>query len=304
MIRLLIITLFCFTYLSSQSQMEKISEGFAEIQLISSMTPDQCKQKAIDQAKINAIENAFGSVVMEGNSLYTLNKETGSKIEFNQVFNSISDIYVNGEWVKDIEPNIEERITKNNEIFYKCKVIGLVREVKTNPAKFIAKPLSCENLPCATEVYKNGQDFYLYFKAPNDGYISVYADIPSETTTYRLLPYKNDKNNGSYKVKADAEYVFFSLKKPTMDIVSNIDELKWTLSENISIETNKLFVFYSPSQPIVKPILTNEKNSQKQKEVLDIPLNLKTDEFQKWQQSLRRQNPDIQLLTIYITIKP
>jgi hypothetical protein len=268
------------------------------------MTSDQCKQKAIDQAKINAIENAFGSVVMEGNSLYTLNKETGTKIEFNQVFNSISEIYVNGEWVKDIEPNIEERITKNNEIFYKCKVKGLVREIKNNPAKFISKPLSCENLPCVTEVYKNGQDFYLYFKAPNDGYVSVYADIPSEKTTYRLLPYKNDKNNGSYKVKADSEYFFFSTKKPTMDLVSSIDELKWTLSENVSIETNKLFIFYSPNQSIVKPILTNEKIYQKQNEGLDTPLNLKTEEFQKWQQSLRRQNPDIQLLTIYITIKP
>ena len=180
----------------------------------------------------------------------------------------------------------------------------MVREIKSNPAKFIVKPLSCENLPCVTEVYKTGQDFFMYFKAPNDGYVSVYVDIPSEQTTYRLLPYKNDKNNGSYKVKADVEYFFFSTKKTTMDIASNVDELKWTLNDNVSVETNKLFVFYSPDKPIIKPILKNDKDPQKEKQLLDTPLNLRTEEFQRWQQSLRKQNPDIQLQTIYITVKP
>jgi hypothetical protein len=294
----------CLTTFINYSQIEKISEGSAEVQLLPSMTSDQCKQKAIDQAKINAIENAFGSVVMEGNSLYTFNKETGNKIEFNQVFNSISDVYVNGEWIKDMEPYTEERVIKNNEIFYKCRVKGLVREIKISAAKFITKPISCEKLTCETDVFKNGQDFYLYFKAPNDGYVTVYADIPSEAATYRLLPYKNDKNNGSYKVKADAEYIFFSTKKPTMNVVSDIDELKWTLTENVSVETNKLFIFYSPEQPIIKPVLKNDKTAKNEKANLDTPLNLKTEDFQRWQQNLRKQNSAIQLITIYITVKP
>ena len=75
------------------------------------------------QAKINAIENAFGSIILEGNSLYTLNKQQGTKTEFNQVFNSISDVFVNGDWIKDINPPKTERIIKGEDIFYTANVL-------------------------------------------------------------------------------------------------------------------------------------------------------------------------------------
>lgn len=290
------------------SQIEKESAGYAEIKLFPSSTIEQTRQKAIDAAKINAIESAFGSVLMEGNSLYTVNKQEGTKAEFNQVFNSISDVFVNGDWIKDLEQPKVERVIKGEEIFYTASVKGIVRELKTNPAKFSIKALSCENKTCETEFFNNGQDFYLYFKAPNTGYMAVYLDIPTEHTTYRLLPYKQESNLGSVYVKADVEYIFFSPKKADPKKIAQVDELEWTLTDKTMPETNKLFVLYRPDVPLEKPILTSSKGgkakSSTQEKPLEIPLNLKSEDFQVWLQNLRSRNKDIQLMNLYLTIKP
>lgn len=302
----ILMLLFFSTFL--MAQIEKESSGFAEVKLIPSATIEQTKQKAIDAAKINAIESAFGSVLMEGNSLYTVNKQEGTKTEFNQVFNSISDVYVNGDWIKDLEQPVVERVIKGDDIYYTAKVKGLIRELKNNPAKFSIKALSCEDKTCETEFFNNGQDFYLYFKAPNSGYIAVYLDIPTEHTTYRLLPYKQESNVGSAAVKADVEYIYFSPKKADPKKVAMVDELVWSLTDKSMPETNKLFVLYRPELPLEKPILTASKSGKvktaNDPKPLEIPLSLKSEDFQVWLQQLRSRNKDIQLQNLYVTIKP
>ena len=194
----------------SQKQIE--SSGEAELELQGNSTPEQTKLKVIDLAKINAIENVFGQVVLEGNSLYTVNKQQNSKVEFNQVFNSISDVYVNGEWIKDLLTSVVEIKTVNDKILYKATVKGLVRELKPALIRFEAKSLSCPKKTCATEEFIHEQDFYLYFKAPVDGFIAVFLDFPTEQLTYCLLPSKKN-GKGDMPVKANTEYFFFSKEK-------------------------------------------------------------------------------------------
>jgi len=288
------------------SQKEKNAEGYAEVKLASNATPEQTIQKAIDKAKVNAIDNAFGSVVLEGNTLYTINKQTGTKTEFNQTYKSISDIYVNGEWIKDVEPAKTERIVRDNDIFYSASVKGLIRELKSNPAKFSVKTLTCDVISCASEFFNNGNDFYMYFKAPNDGYVAVYLDFPVEGTTYRVLPYKQESNSAGYFVKADEEYFFFSSKKAKPEMAGKVDELTLTLKDKSMPETNKMFVLYSPKQALEKPILTNSKSqaADAASQEAEIPLNLKSEEYQRWLQHFRSQNNEIQLITNYITVKP
>lgn len=289
------------------AQQEKESEGYAEIKMLPNSTLEQTKQRAIDAAKVDAIEKAFGSVVMEGNTLYTINKQEGTKLEFNQVFNSISDVYVNGDWIKDIEPPKVERVIKGDDIYYTAVVKGLIRELKTNPANFKTKALSCENKTCETEIFNNGQDLFLYFKAPADGYVSVYMDIPNEHTTYRLLPYKSESNVGGTAVKADVEYIFFSSKMAPKEKVAIVDELTLSNSEKGMPETDKLFVLYRQDVPLDKPMLSTTKKTQTKENPetkLEMPLNLPSEEFQKWLQLIRSRNKDIQLSTLYITIKP
>jgi hypothetical protein len=288
----------------AQSQTEKVSEGFAEVKLENHVSIEQTKQKAINAAKINAIENAFGSIVLEGNSLYTVNKQEGTKLEFNQIFNSISDVYVNGDWIKDIEKPVIERHLKGDDIYFSAKVKGLIRELKNTSVNFSAKALSCEKKTCETEIFNNGQDFYLFFKAPSDGYLSVYLDIPVEHTTYRLLPYKQEAGLGSVEVKADEEYVFFSPSKASPQKRARVDELSWSLNDKNTPENNKLFVLYRPKEPIEKPVLSKGDNPNVMQKQIELPLYLKSEDFQMWMQQLRGRNQDIQLSTMYLTVKP
>ena len=47
--------------------------------------------------------------------------------------------------------------------------------------------LNCPETACRTSNFFDGEQFYLYFKSPVDGYLSVYID--EGDITYRLLPY-------------------------------------------------------------------------------------------------------------------
>ena len=57
------------------------------------------KKRALQQAKINALEKAFGTLIMQGNTIYIENKKTGKKVETNTVFKMIGNTAVKGEIV-------------------------------------------------------------------------------------------------------------------------------------------------------------------------------------------------------------
>lgn len=254
-----------------------------------SMTLQQARDFGIQKAKINAIENAFGSVIMEGNTMYTVNKQTGTKIESNTSFNSISDVYVSGEWIEDVEPPSTIQKVIGNETWIITTVYGRVRELKRIPITFQSKTLVCPKIKCVTEQFKNNQDLYIHFKSPNNGYVTIYLDVPEETTTYRLLPYKSQRDIGSYEVKADKEYFLFydSLKN------NLIDEYTLTLSNGSENENNKLFIIFNPEKPIQKPLLSD---------VATMPLSIPSEDFQRWLQTLRKYNADLQVDYKYLSI--
>lgn len=296
---LLLSLLFVFSICSmSYAQKQKESEGFAEIELQDNMTVEQAKIKVQDAAKINAIENAFGQLVMEGNSLYTLNKQTGEKIEFNQVFNSISDVYVNGEWIKDLtEPKVEKVIKSDQKIYFRAKVKGMVRELKKSVCNFTAKTASCEETKCFTEQFNNDQSLFLHFKSPKSGVLAIYFEVPNEEKTYRLLPYMEQAEKETVLIDADKEYVFFSKTKNTFVEVKKPDELTLTLSNDKTSETNKLYILFSSVEDIGKPILISDKDET-------IPKYMKSSDFLKWQQESRSRNKDLEFSVIYLSIKP
>lgn len=294
----LVFTLFLTLFISgisnfSFSQEKKLKEivekGEYKFIIPINMTLQQAKDYGINKAKINAIENAFGSVITEGNSIYTYNKQTGTKIESNSTFNSISDIYVSGEWIEDIDEPIIEHKVIDNETWLIATVYGRIRELRSTPIIFQINTLLCPQINCATENFKNNQDLFLRFKSPIDGYLTIYLDVPEENKTYRLLPYKSQAEQGSFFVKSDKEYILFydSLKNKI------IDEYTLTVSNGNEIESNKLFIIFNPSKPIRKPILND---------IVNLPLTLSTESFQKWLQSLRKFNTELQVDYKYLSI--
>ena len=263
------------------------------------------RAKCIELARINAIENTFGKVIMQGNSTYIQNSTTNLKNENYNSFNFISDTYVNGEWLNDIErPKIEYPTQKgsNNEdeLWIKVTVYGFISELKSTPTNFNFITLSCDNEPnCETEIFKDGQDLFTRFISPINGFLSIYVDVPTENKTYKILPYKNSRNSSSIKIEADKEYIFFSKNRNLLK--DSVDEVFANLSKKNTPEVNKFFVIFSPENNINKPILSV---SNKTNEAFELGDSINSLEFQKWIQKNKSFNKQLQIFTKYITINP
>jgi hypothetical protein len=296
------------TYAQSKSKklQVKIQVGEYQENVPSTKSEKEVIESCIKSAKINAIENAFGETFIQGNTTYIKDSKTGTKVETNQVFNFMGESYVNGEWLEDVEPPIIKTFTSNDERWVNVRVKGKIRELDLTRVNFTAKPLSCPNISCNSESFNNGQEFYLQFKTPVKGYLAVYLDVPEDNRTYRLFPYKNNKQDSNYLFKNDEEYILFSskLSKDVNPIL--VDELVLTLKDKSIPEINKLFVLFSPNEPIGKPILTKGGNIKYNTEEwkLELPDFLNSESYQKWLQTIRSQKEDIQVMTFYLSIKP
>jgi hypothetical protein len=260
--------------------------------------------KCIELARINAIENTFGKVIMQGNSTYIQNSNNNNKNESYNAFNFISDSYVNGEWISDIdEPVIKYETNigaKNkNELWITVSVYGYVSEVFSAPISFKFSPLSCDNnINCKSEEFREKQDIFFYFQAPIRGYLAIYLDVPLENKTYKIFPYKKSINPSNVKLEQDVEYILFSKKKNILN--EPVDEIIPYLTKVNTPEVNKLFILFSPNQEIVKPVLNSNKSIQK----FELPDSINSNDFQKWIQTVKSFNKTIQISTSYITINP
>ena len=304
--RALLLSLLLFTYqgVSTAQNVKKVKARGEYSTKFESNNKELFEAKCLELARINAIENAFGKVIMQGNSTYIQNSNNNNKNESYNSFNFISDTYVNGEWISDIdEPIIKyETIvgTKNkDELWIKVIVYGYVSEVMPVPVSFKFSPLSCDNnINCRTEEFTEKQDIFFYFQAPVNGYLAIYLDVPLENKTYKIFPYKKSKNSSNIKLAQDIEYILFSKKKNILN--EPVDEIIPYLTKTNTAEVNKLFVLFSPDQEIVKPVLNSNKSSQK----FELPDSINSSDFQKWIQTLKSFNRTIQISTKYITINP
>jgi hypothetical protein len=291
----------------SFAQKVENSEGRYLMKIERNMTEDAAEQKCIELARIDAIRRAFGDVIFQGNSTYIQNKQ-GDKTETQNVFNFYSDTYANGEWLNDIEePEISKIIEKGErwiEVTIKCRV----RELRPSMVSFKFSAATCPKIECFTDQFNDGQDFYLYFKTPIEGYLTIFLDVPNDKTTYRILPYGKDASHSSVFVKADQDYFFFAKKHNEFGNNTAVDELTMTLTEKGVPETNRLFLLFSPNEFNDKPFLTGRPETKSQIEITSgnsqIPLHLPSKTFQEWQQKLRGRNKEIEYISFLININP
>lgn len=267
------------------------AEGRYKLRIEKDWSENYAITKAKEMAMVNAIENAFGSVIVEGNTLYVKNSQSGLKNKSDLTFNSISNILVNGEWLKTL--GIDTFFTDDAGYrWIEIVVRGRVRELKKISFTPKVFTLSCNNLKCSTEVFNAGQELVVYFKAPKRGYVAIYLD--DSKIAQKLLPYTRQKNISSIAVEADKEYYFFyGEPNANNDIVDEIE-----LFTQDKIEQNRMFVLYSEKE-FTKPVLNDDKDMNTAK----MPQSLPSAEFQEWLQKIRSYDSKIELQTIDITIK-
>lgn len=236
------------------------------------MTLEEAKRTALDRAKISAIADAFGTLVTQSNStvMTSQNGKTDSR------FFSLGGSEVKGEWIETTHDPIYKISYEDGMLVVSVEVRGIIREIVSAGIDFTAKILrNGTEEKFESNEFRSGDDMYLYFKSPVDGYLAVYLLDETTNIVYRILPYIKS-NLASFPVKADKDYVFFK-KERTADYI--VDE--YTMTANQPIEFNTFFVIFSPT----KIIKANDSSDEKKDGIRVLEHN----DFKKWLVGVRRQ---------------
>lgn len=312
-----VILIYCVTaFLSAPVFSQEVvkTTGSAQIELADNMSRLEVKNRVRELATIDALEKAFGRVVIQGNSTYLTNLQTGQKVETNTVFRMIANTSVKGEVIEVLDERYkdvkgvkiingkEQQITEIH-----CEIDIKAREITTPPVNFISFPLACLDEKCRTTAFKDGDSFYLYFMSPVSGYITIYLDDNAIAQCLYPHYYMSAGFDGGVPVEADKKYFLFS-DKPEYSYFSkmNIPPVTYEMTTKSIQDLNRLFIIFSPA-PLNKPSLKDMSEQFLEKDEFNqgyrLPKSLLSEDFQKWLNSYRSLSKnDVQVEIIDITI--
>lgn len=237
-------------------------------------SPEDCRRLALEYARVQALANAFGTMVTQD----TYSSDNVSDGRESSFFSQLNSIEVKGEWIADDgEPQYESRLDSDGNYIVTCTIVGKARAISNETVDFTATVLkNGTDLKFADTRFRSGDDLYLYFKAPVDGYLAVFL-VAERNNVYCLLPYM-DNVKGQMKVRHNKEYVFFDGSKSYED-AGPVDELVMTVDGEI--ERDQLYVVFSPN-PFVKSADHDSGEG--------LPRSLSMEEFRKWLVGCRRKD--------------
>lgn len=240
-----------------------------------SHSPEDCRRYALEYARIQALANAFGTMVTQ--DTYS-NDNVAADGRESSFFSQLNSMEVKGEWIADEEdPKYESRLDSDGNYIVTCTVVGKARAISNETVDFMATVLkNGTELKFADTRFRSGDDLYLYFKAPVDGYVAVFL-VAERNNVYCLLPYMGN-GSGQMRVRHNKEYVFFDSSK-SYDNAGTVDELVMTADGEI--ERDQLYVVFSPN-PFVKTVDHDSGEG--------LPRSLSMEEFRKWLVNCRRKD--------------
>ena len=295
--RLLVLLLAAFLALPASAKKEgrvATVSGTFMIEIPSYMSLDQAKQQALLKAQNQAIENEFGSSITTTNVSWIENSSNKSDVKFH----SFNQDQVKGVWLGDeAEPKFKQ-INQDGKNWLEVTVKGKVRELINAGIEFEAQPLCIEpRKDRATTEFKNGQDFFLYFRSPADGYLTVFLFDNTANEVYTMLPYQSS-NLGHYRINHDEDYFLFAPSKAKPDD-GPVDELVITSTEGKQEEFNDIYVIFSPN---VFYKVNSTKEKQKLSDELILPSSLPFKDFNKWLIKYQQKDEDMQVMRVPIHI--
>lgn len=284
--RFLLIVLSLCAALSVCAQSTKKVETSYIYRAAESVSIEQAKRIALERAQLEVIANTFGTKISQHNSTRVTNRNGESNVDFLNI--SSSDIQ--GEWIETIgEPQFDISY-EQGMLIVKCYVRGVIREITTSAVDISAKLLrnGQEDRFESTE-FKSGDDLFLSFSSPVDGYLAVYL-LDDDNNAYCLLPYRN-QSEGIYRVSANKKYLFFSESAVPIEERSIVDEYVMTCER--TYETNQIYIVFSPK-------LFVKANDKDNGDVL--PRELDARSFQKWLAKIRKKDVNMTLQFKQISI--
>ena len=245
---------------------------------------EQAKISAVSRAKIQILADTFGTVLEMSSS--TTMSDGGARVQ------GLSNSQVKGEWIETIgEPRIT-RLFQDNQLAIKVEIAGKVREITSATTEFAAKALrNVPDIRFESTSFNSGDDLFLYFKAPEDGFLVVYL-YDGNDHVFCLLPYER-QSDGVFKARGNRQYVFFS-----EDIDDGITPFnlidEYTLTASADMEMNRIYVIFSPHR------FTKALDSATTETTL--PRELSFTSFQKWLSRIQTEDKTVGVRAIDITI--
>ncbi|MCU0455223.1 MAG: hypothetical protein MUE74_02885 [Bacteroidales bacterium] len=296
----LLCLIFGVTVLAFPQKTVKV-RGSAQVEFPDHLTRLDVKKQAEELATIDALERAFGRVVIQGNTTYLSNVQTGKQTETKAAFNTIANTSVKGEVVRVIGDPVFTDLTGTRSIDGKkesytemrCEIEIEAREVITPPVNFTVYTLRCADKNCKTTDFKTDEPLFMYFTSPSTGYISIFLD--EEGLTQCLYPYNTmpEEYEGGVPVKGDREYILFGRQQE----FSFTGYLLYTPNPR---SINRIFVIFS-RQPLNKPSL---KDVEIDESGYRLPKSLKSEDFQRWlnrYRSFEKANVEVDYIDITIS---
>lgn len=248
---------------------------------------DKAKYIALERLKIQLIEEEFGATVSQSNSTLVKNSNGKSDVDFV----SIGGSEVNGEWIETIG-------TPRYNIYYEKDMLVVSVKAKGRIREIISTAVDVKSLVLRngiedrfeSDTFKSGDDLYISFQSPTNGYLVVYL-VDTEQRAFCLLPYQNMKE-GFFNVEANKRYVLFSTQTATSELKPYVDEYTMTCTHDQEI--NQLYVIFSTT-PFVKAI-----DDKLEKE---LPRELSYEDFQKWLAKYRTRDTNMVVKKTTITIR-
>jgi hypothetical protein len=191
----------------------------------------------------------------------------------------------------------------------RCTISGTARELKSPPVQFEAQTLRCNDgkASCPTLDFNTGEQLYLRFRSPANGWLSVWLD--DQQSAHCLMPYLHmptDQQSG-LQVEAGKEYILFSPKPEHYSFAKPgiaIDEMVLHTGKD-KVITERIFVVFA-TQPYNKPLLeasrqvTNRMDSALRG--FQFPRSISSEDFQQWLSLNQAMKPDFQVMVLDISI--
>lgn len=251
---------------------------------------EMAKTKALNRAQIQILADTYGTVINSSSTTLMSAKDAHTDVEMI----SVGESMVKGEWLETIgEPEYVRFIDGNDVMAIKVIVKGKVRPLNPSAIEYRAKILRngtderYESLD-----FKSGDDIYLSFAAPVDGYLAVYL-FDGTDSAYCLLPYLS-VCAGAYPVTGGRNYIFFSPEHTDSFVKPHdVDEFNMTCEKQI--ELNRIYCIFSP-KPFAQSVDMKVSSET-------LPREMKYSDFQKWLSRLRIKDTEMNVKTFDITVR-
>lgn len=182
------------------------------------ISPDETERQAIanavEQARLKAMANRFGTFVASNTSIKTSNVNGNSNVDYS----SLGSCDIAATWVETTYENTE-RLLFDGQPVIRATVAGRAKAIDVSAPQFevsVNRVMSDGSLLPSTN-FKHHERFDISFVSPTDGYVAIYA-TDGVNNAFRLLPEASANVAEPVKVERGTQYRFFSNSNPVMTL--------------------------------------------------------------------------------------